>query len=212
MRHRAWIGLLIAAVALVVPGAAGAARSSACERLRGLDLAPARTIKLVARANDDRGTNLVGCALPGGALRMFASSGGQGVTQRSYAVLQVAGAFVLLRGEYLGTTTVAVRNIRNGDSYEIAFRCALPGGRDCGRGGRSSIAIKAVINRRGQAVAALRFAGSPAIRISGFSRLGERRDFDSGLPLEIRIASLRITSSKGRWSNAGRTYSARLPE
>jgi len=203
---------LIAAVALVVPGVSGAARRSACERLRGVDLAPARTIKLVARVNEDKGTDLVGCALPAGPLRMFASSGGRGIAQRSYAVLQVAGAFVLLRGEYFGTSTVAVRNIRNGDSYEIAFKCTLPGGRDCGRGGRSSIAIKAVINRRGQAVAALRFAGSGAIRISGFSRLGERRDFDSGLPPKIPAASLRITANKGSWSNAGRTYRARLPE
>lgn len=134
---------LIAGVVLAVPvGVCDAKRASACERLRGRDLAPARTIKLVERDNASGGTDLVGCALPRGRVRTFASDGRRQLTQRSYDVLQLAGTFVLLRSQTgnrnANTNTVSVRNIRSGDSYEIAYMCAEPGGRDCGRGGRSS--------------------------------------------------------------------------
>jgi hypothetical protein len=216
MRRHGWIVLLVALVAFTLSGVSEAKRAIGCERLRGADLAPARAVKLVTRANAYKGTDLLGCAMPRGRIRTFTSSGAQGTIRRGYDVLQVAGAFVLLRAA--GTTpsanadTVTVRDIGTGDSYEIAYRCAQLGGNDCGRAGRSSSALKAVVNDRGQAVAARRVAGSGATTISGFSSLGERRDFDSGLPADIPAASLRLAGNRASWTNAGRTYSAQLPE
>ncbi|HEX8155782.1 MAG TPA: hypothetical protein VF526_00235 [Solirubrobacteraceae bacterium] len=216
MRRRGWIVLPIALVALPLSGVSEARRAIGCDRLRGADLAPGRTIKLVIRANEYNGTDLLGCALPRGRVRVFASSGAQGTIRRGYDVVQVAGAFMLLRADGVtpsaNADTVTVRDIRSGDSYEIAYRCAQLGGNDCGRVGRSSSALRAVINERGQAVAALRVAGSGATTISGFSRLGERRDLDSGLPTDIPSGSLKIVGDRASWTNAGRMYAARLPE
>jgi hypothetical protein len=207
--------LLVAAVALACGGVSEAKRTSACERLRGADLAPARTIKLVRRDNEDRGTDLVGCELPRGRLRTFASSAGLEKTRRSYDIVQIAGAFVLLRSQYashqVNMATVSVRNVRSADSYEIAHLCAQAGN-DCGRGGRSSSALSAFINERGQGAAALIFARSGATTISGFSPLGERRDYDSGLRADIPAGTLKLVGDRASWSNRGRTYSAQLPE
>jgi len=208
--------LPFAVAALAGGGVSEAKRTSACERLRGADLAPARTIKLVRRVNAERGTDLVGCELPRGRVRIFAFGAGQEKARRSYELLQVAGAFVLLRSQYasqlVNAGTVAVRNVRNADSYEIAHLCARAGGDDCGRAGRSSSVLRAFINERGQAVAALILARSGATTISGFSPLGERRDYDSGLPADIPASSLKIAGDRASWSNGGRTYSAQLPE
>ena len=216
MRRCSWIVLPVVLVALPLSGVSEAKRAIGCERLRGADLAPARAIRLVIRPNVYKGTDLLGCSLPRGRVRTLAYSGVQGTIRRGYDVVQVAGAFVLLRGEGVSQSanadTVVVKDIRNGDSYEIAYRCAQLGGNDCGRAGRSSSALRAVINDRGQAVAALRVAGSGATTISGFSSLGERRDFDSGLPADIPPASLKIVGSRASWTNAGRSYAARLPE
>ena len=217
MRRGVWTTLLVAAVVLGAGGVAtGTKRKSACERLRGGDLAPARFVKLVKRPNADSGTDLVGCALPRGRVRTFAASADLGTTQHDYELLQVAGGFVLVRSrsasQYASTETVEVASVRRGDSYEVAYRCDQLGAGDCGRGGHSSSALKAYVNPRGQAAAALTFAGMRGTTISGFSPLGERRDYDSGLPADVAADSLRLAGSTASWTNAGQTYSSRLPD
>lgn len=71
-------------------------RRSACKRLRGRDLAPARRVKLVRRRNEDDGTDLLGCVLPRGRVHLVASSADLETSQSSYRLRRVAGAIVLV--------------------------------------------------------------------------------------------------------------------
>ena len=78
MTLRAAIAMLLTgavmAAAGLSPGVAVAAKSSKCQRLKGRDIAPASSVKLVRRANADDGTDLFGCVLPRGPVQHIASS------------------------------------------------------------------------------------------------------------------------------------------
>ena len=62
--------------------AAHSSKRSQCQRLRGVDRAPDRNVKLVKRLNRERladgsrGSNLVGCVLPRGPLHTIATRKG----------------------------------------------------------------------------------------------------------------------------------------
>ena len=87
--------LLAAALATIAPPAAVAAPSK-CQRLKGRDVAPAVSVKLVERRNGDDGNDLLGCVLPRGPVRRIASSADFYTTVESYSIRQIAGRVVMI--------------------------------------------------------------------------------------------------------------------
>lgn len=215
-----WIVFALMGVSLVaVPQLATAAGhgASACQRLHGADLAPARTIKLVERRGAGW-TRLVGCALPRGRVRTLGSSDG-GSFGDFYAVRAVAGAFVLLDQGYGSSDRTEERtsvvNIRTGRSHRIASLVALTGGATAEPSAHTT-APAAFINARGEAAAAVRVeptqAGSPVrIVIAGFSATGRRTTLDEGSPDEIAVDSLRLRGRTVTWTHAGQPRQANVP-
>ena len=207
------LAALAAGLPAAVPSAADAARKKrTCRSLKGRDLAPARNVKLVRRRNADSGTNLYGCVLPRGRVRLLASSADYYTSSESYTVRQVAEAIVLLDTEsgsqYGGGSGTSVTDIRSGRSYGIASQCSMIGGSPCG-GPPGSTAPRAFVNGRGQAAAAIVTANG--VTIAGFSPRGAKTDFDSGSPQAIPPSSLRLTGSTASWTHSGEPRSAQLP-
>jgi len=125
-----------------------------CKRLKkSKDLAPARKVRLVRRRNRDGGTDLLGCVLPKGTVRLVASSANQ-TTREGYSLRQVAGAVVLIDAssgnQYATSRGTSVFNIRTGKSYSVARSCF---GSPCSSTGVT--AASAFVNKLGQATAAL---------------------------------------------------------
>jgi len=191
---------------------AGAATRSKCQRLKGKDLAPAKTVKLVRRANDDDGTDLVGCILPRGRVRTLASSEDLFTTIYGYAIRQVAGRIVLLdstySSQYAYSRRTYVADVRSGRAYAVAHECFGIGGDDCSSAGGSTAAPAAFVTKTGRAVAAISpvVLGPPGPRtvtIATFDALGARRDLDSGPAADIPAASLALAGVNAYWTHAG---------
>jgi hypothetical protein len=191
---------LLMPFAFVAP-AAGAAKRSACQRLKGKDLAPAQTVKLVARPNADDGTDLLGCVLPRGAVREVAGSADYYTTVYGYALRQVAGRIVLVSSSYSSQYAYSegtrVVDLRSGRAYTIAYRCQEITGSNCGD---ETVARAAFVTKIGRAVAAI--AGPGAMTIATFDPAGVRRDLDSGPEADIPPASLALTGTFATWMHA----------
>ncbi len=194
---------------------ADAATRSKCQRLKGADLAPAPSVKLVRRRNADDGTDLVGCALPRGRVRTVVSSEDYYTTTYTYDIRQVAGPFVLFssayNSQYASSVTTRVADIRNGRFYGIASQCFEIGGYPCG--GEPTAAPAAFMTKRGRVVAAIVSSpGGPmtpaVVTVAAFDPAGTRRDLDSGSLVEIPVASLALTGLVATWTHAGAPRSA----
>jgi hypothetical protein len=212
--------VLAIALALLLPWAvaampAGAAKRSKCQQLKGADLAPAPSVKLVRRANSEDGTDLVGCALPGGRVRKIASSADYYTTTYAYAIRQVAGVFVLTsssyNSQYAFSESVGVTDIRNGRSYSVASQCFEITGSPCS--GEPTAAPFVFVTKLGRAVAAI--VASPAgpmgpstATIAAFDSAGKRRDLDGGPLAEIPVASLALNGVVASWTHAGQPRGA----
>lgn len=211
---------LAIAIAVLLPCAtvmpAEAAKRSKCQRLKGPDLAPAASVKLVRRGNSDDGTDLVGCALPSGRVRTIASSQDYYTTTYTYAIRQVAGVFVLTsstyNSQYAFSEGVGVTDIRNGRSYSLASQCFEITGSPCGSG-EPTAAPAAFITKLGRAVAAI--VSSPAgpmgpstATIAAFDAAGRRRNLDAAPLAEIPVASLALKGVIASWTHAGQPRSA----
>jgi hypothetical protein len=215
--RRAALALALAAVlpCAIAAVPAEAAKRSKCQRLKGTDLAPARSVKLVRRANHDDGTDLVGCALPRGRVRTIVSSADYYTTTYTYAIRQVAGVFVLVsssyNSQYAFSESVGVVDIRNGRSYGVASQCFEITGSPCG--GEPTAAPAVFITKLGRAVAAIVSSpGGPmapsTATIATFDPTGKRRDLDSGPLAEIPVASLALAGTLATWTHAGQPRSA----
>jgi hypothetical protein len=212
----------LAMAALAATGGGMAATSSAagevvrpaspCQRLHGKDLAPARKVKLVRRRNDDEGTDLRGCVLPRGRVRLLASSSNLETTFDSYRIRQVAGAVLLLAtrsdSQYASAKRLSVIDIRSGRDYPIAGSCTRLGGGPCG--GPGSTATAAFVNRRGQAAAAVVPSGGNTTSIVGFSSRGRPVELDSGPSAELPASSLKLEGSTVSWTHSGEDRTATL--
>lgn len=188
------------------------ARRSRCQRLRGTDRAPARRVKLVARRNEDDGTDLLGCVLPRGRVYSVASSAHGDTFGRSYRLRQVANAIVLVStssgNQYESSQRTFVQDLRTGRAYTIATTCSVLF-ESCE--GNMSVAA-AFVNSRGQAVAAVvPEAGNP-LEIAGFPPSGRRQQLDSGPSDQLPPSSLRLTGDVATWTHAGEPRSAQLPD
>jgi hypothetical protein len=207
------LATLLACTAAVIP--ADAAKRSKCQRLKGTDLAPAKTVKLVKRPNSDDGTDLLGCALPGGRVRTIASSQDYFTTTYTYAIGQVAGPFVLVESaynsQYAYSDSLRVTDIRNGRTYGVASQCFEITGSPCG--GEPTAAPVAVITKLGRAVAAIAgWPGGPmaprAVTIATFDPAGKRRDLDTGSEADVPPASLTLAGTLATWTHGGQPRSA----
>jgi hypothetical protein len=189
---------------------AGAAKHSTCDRLKGSDLAPARTVKLVKRRNADDGTDLLGCVLPRGRVRKIASSEDYYTTTYTYDLLQVAGPFALVssayNSQYAFSQGTYVADVRNGRSYSVASQCFEITGSPCN--GAPATAPVVVITKLGRAVAAIAgWPGGPtaprSVTIATFDPAGVRRDLDVGSDADIPPASLALRGTIASWTHAG---------
>jgi hypothetical protein len=200
MRRLAIVPALLAVV-LVAPGPAQAARSK-CQRLNGTDLAPAKTVKLVVRANADDGTDLVGCVLPRGKLVEAASSEDLFTTQYGYALRQVAGRIVLVSStyssQYAYSEGTRVVDLRSGRAYSIAYLCQQITGDNCGE---ETVAPAAFVTKLGRAVAAI--SGPGGMTVATFDPLGRRRDLDTAAVAELAPESLRLAGVNAYWTHGG---------
>jgi hypothetical protein len=215
--------LLISALVVLAASAgaalpAGAVARSTCQRLKGTDLAPARTVKLVRRPNADDGTDLRGCVLPRGRVRTIASSADQFTTTYTYAIRQVAGRIVAVdsayNSQYAASGGTRVWDLRSGRSYGVAYFCSEIGGSDCG-GFTSAPAL--FVTKLGRTVAAIS-AGSggppgaqpapPVLTIAAFDPAGVRRDLDAGPLPDIPPLSLALAGTTAYWTHGGMPRSA----
>jgi hypothetical protein len=210
----------IADAAAVAAGPRRPSRRSACQRLRGKDLAPARNVKLAKRPNADSGRDLVGCVLPRGRVRTVASSADFYTTTEGFSLEQVAGATVLVatssNSQYTSTSSLFVFDLRSGRSYSIAHdNEPLGSGPDPG----STRAIAAFVNTAGQAVADLSAAdsgppGGPPFsgeaKIVGFSSRGRTTTLDTGTGDQMPARSLRLKGRTASWTHGGQPRSAQL--
>jgi hypothetical protein len=188
-------------------------RPSPCQRLKGHDLAPARTVKLYQR---DGG--LIGCVLPRGPVRLLADTfdqheGGSG----SFKLRAVAGGFALFDSSaatrYATGTATNVYHIRTGVSRVIAANYTGPEASTDAH----FTARAAYIDGSGRCIAAIESVddGTPrvvpitprvTIQISPpflATRASPPRILDQGTPDEIPAASLMRTGNQVTWLHSG---------
>jgi hypothetical protein len=209
------IALALALAALVPCTSAEAAKPSKCQRLKGTDLAPAKSVKLVQRRNADDGKDLVGCALPSGRVRTIVSSADYYTTTYSYDIRQVAGPFVLVTStyssQYAYSESTGVADVRNGRSYSVASQCFEITGSPCG--GEPTTTPAVFLTKLGRAVAAIAsWPGGPmaprAVTIATFGPRGTRLDLDTGSEADVPPASLSLAGLRATWTHAGQSRSA----
>ena len=204
--------LAVASVAGSRLATATARKPSACQRMHGKDLAPARSVKLVERRNQDEGKDLLGCVLPRGRVRTLASSSDLETTSEDYSVMQVAGAIVLLTtaydSQYGSDKRVVVVSVRSGHRYVVAQSCARTGEESCGNA--DTRALAAFVNRRGQAAAAITADNGQTTVIAAFSSRGKRHDLDSGPSAELPASSLALHGMTITWTHSGRPQTATI--
>ena len=196
------LAVALALAAAAAPAAGAATKRSACERLKGRDLAPARYVKLVARPNADDDTDLVGCTLPRGRVRKIASGADLYTTVYSYSIRQIAGRHVLVgstySSQYAYSTSLSVHDLRSGRSYTIASDCTDITGYPCGN---QTVAAAAFVTLGGRAVAVVHGGGTASVM--AFAPTGASRVLDSATGSDIPPASLRLTGNLATWTNAG---------
>jgi hypothetical protein len=211
--------VMVAVVAAIAQPAAAVAKPSACQRLKGRDLAPARSVKLIARPHPEYGSDLVGCVLPRGPVRKLATirygDNDDGKTHFSldYDIEQVIGRIVVLRvsdfDSYGGTVTTEVRDLRGGGGYTVASTCIptfYTG--PCENDTPHLAALR--VSLAGRAAAILTGGPTGQTLVRAFDSLGRGRTLDGGPGADIPAASLQLAGNVISWTNAGVARSADL--
>jgi len=200
------LAVLAPAVASGV-GADAAAKRSDCQRLSGKDLAPSPFVKLVRKANERGGSDLVGCVLPRGSRFIVGSSGEVATRSDRYRLRQVAGRMVLVRGlhgsQYGRSENTFVSDLSTGRGYTLAF-FASPLGSPASRGMTAPVAF---VTSAGRSVAALRRVDG-TVTIASFDPSGGRSDLDSGSQAQVPCESLQLRGTIATWRHNGAPRSA----
>jgi hypothetical protein len=188
-------------------------KKSACRRLKAKkDLAPAKKVKLVKRKNADGGTDLVGCVLPRGKVRLIDSSADGDTSTSDYDLRQVAGAVLLIdsssSSQYGGGAGTYVYDVRTGNAYSIASTCYELLFGYCDRNRPNTSAKSAFVNPLGQAAGVI--GSGDTVSVAGFTSKGIRMDLDSGPPDQIPASSLTLSGSTVGWIHSGQQKSAQL--
>jgi hypothetical protein len=206
--------VLLAVLGLALTGPPALAQR--CSRLHGHDLAPASDVRLVERSNGQHGTDLLGCILPREPVRAIASSAEYETSGDSYRLRQVAGSVLLLAttssSQYGSSGRTAVYDIRRPRrAYAIATQCYAILLGYCPSSGPEDSLARALVNRAGQAVAALASDAGETTTIAGFSSSGARVTLDAGPAADLPARSLRLRAATAAWTHAGEPRSAELP-
>jgi hypothetical protein len=212
-RRRLASGVVAGAVLALASGVSAApAARSACQRLAGHDLAPARSVKLVQRRHK-LATELVACSLPHGRVRQIASGSSSGsLFSEDVRLLQVAGAYAALTTTFgdqyaLGDSTLVV-NLRTGKERTIASSL-----QDTGTAPQpgATRAVAVIVTAGGRGAAAVTEVAGGAVRILAFGSRGAPVVLDAGPPADVPATSLALTGATIAWTHTGAPRSAPLP-
>jgi hypothetical protein len=165
--------------------------------LKGHDLAPARSVKLLRR-----GGQLVGCVLPRGSVRQIASSDDiEDKSYNSFKLRSVVGAFVLFdesfNNAYVHGGRTVVYHVRTGRRYSIATNFSGP---ESGPSEHFEAPV-AFIDAHGRSVAEIASTkpDEPHVTIARFRAGGAQQTLDEGSPDEIPPRSLTRTGDAVSW-------------
>jgi hypothetical protein len=203
----------VLALASGLPAApAPAAVRSACQRLAGHDLAPARSVKLVQRRRGDA-TELVACSLPHGRVRQVASGSSSGsLFSEQVRLLQVAGAYAALTttfgDQYASGDRTFVVNLRTGKARTIASSQQDVGGSP--QPGATQ-AVATIVTAGGRGAAAVTEIAGGGVQILAFGPHGAPVTLDAGSPADVPATSLALTGATVAWTHAGAPRTAPLP-
>jgi hypothetical protein len=191
---------------------ASAATRSACQRLTGHDLAPARSVKLVQRRRGGA-TALVACSLPRGRVRQIASSSSsESFFFEQVRLLQVAGAYAALTttfgDQYVSGDLTVVVNLRTGKARTIASAQKVVG---AAPQPAATQAVAIIVTAGGRGAAAVTEVADGAVRILAFGTRGAPMVLDAGPPTDLPASSLALTDATVAWTHAGAPRSAPLP-
>ena len=186
---------------------------SACQKLRGHDYAPSRSLKLVARRASAIETDLAACEMPRGDVRYHAIKVDAGDTWSDFTVHSVAGRWALISTQssspYGADSRVWVVDIAGGRIlYEIsAWRCTISAVTPCDP--EPPRVVKGWVDRIGKSVVA--FSDGDTVTIAGFGTDGHRKTFDSGPAGDVIAATLRLRQNVASWTHSGEERGGVLP-
>jgi hypothetical protein len=187
-------------------------KKSACQKLRGHDFAASRNLKLVAKRRDSVETDLVGCQLPRGDVRIFAIRLAGDTTTSDFKVHSVRGRWALVSAhsdsQYASESRTWVFDIAKGRVLyrNSRWRCEVSQ-TDCAP--KPPPVAKGLVDRIGKS--ALAFSDGVTTTIAGFGTNGKRKTFDSGPSAELPASSLTIFNNVASWLHSGEKRHAQLP-
>jgi hypothetical protein len=211
--------LLLACLGLIGTVAAAPAsakrkhhRKSACQKLRGHDYAGSRNLKLVAKRRNSVETDLVGCQLPRGDVRIFSIRLAGGTTNSDFKVHSVRGRWALVSAhsdsQYASESRTWVFDVAKGRVlYRISrWHCEVSQD-DCSP--KPPPVAKGLIDRIGKV--ALAFSDGVTTTIAGYGTNGKRKTFDSAPSAELPAGSLKIFNNVASWMHSGEQRHGVLP-
>jgi hypothetical protein len=185
---------------------------SACQKLRGHDYAPSRSLKLVARRASAIETDLAACEMPRGDVRYHAIKVDAGDTRSDFTVHSVAGRWALISTQssspYGADSRTWVVDIAGGRIlYRISdWRCTISP-EPCDP--EPPIVAKGRVDRIGKSVVA--FVKDGTTTIAGFGTDGHRKTFDSGPSDDLLASTLELHANVASWIHAGEDRGGVLP-
>lgn len=204
--------LFLAALASgVVASSSAAASQSDCQRLKGRDLAPARSVKLVEQGPPSR-RQLISCTLPHGRLRPISAKilGGFDYEEQ-YALGPIAGAYLALTqsagDRNASSRGTSVINLRTGARRSLAAdrddadNILAPG----------SEAVTVVVTSGGRAAASVVDRASGTVQIVALGKRGGAVRLDAGPPASLPADSLARHGSRLTWLHDRLPRGAPLP-
>ena len=193
-------------ISFAVPAAASSAPRSDCGKLKGSDLAPARSVKLV-----DRGGLLRSCSFPKGRVRLLESGiNGDEISEVHY-VRQVAGAFAVVTNvhydKYATAEGTYVVNLRTGKKRTLASTQQDAGFSPLAPDTRVASAF---VTAGGRAAAAV-LAPGDLVRVVALGTSGDLRTIAEAPRGELATESLSLSGSTIGWTQGRLPRTARLP-
>jgi hypothetical protein len=186
---------------------------SACQKLRGHDYAPSRSLKLVAKRSTSIETDLAACEMPRGDVRYHAIKVQAGDTWSDFTVHSVGGRWALISAEssnpYSADSRTWVVDIAGGRIlYEISsWRCTISTVTPCDP--EPPHVAKGHVDRIGKSVIA--FTKDGTTTIAGFGTDGHRKTFDSGPSDHLLAATLQLRANVASWIHDGEERGGVLP-
>jgi hypothetical protein len=198
------VASVLVVAALPIAGASTSATRSTCQHLKGKDLAPAVSVKLVERRMGPEETDLVGCTLPRGRVRTVADRSDYFTTRSSYSIVQITGRIVLVRttvvSQYYETYALELHDLRTGRKSSISYSHSDES---------EPVSAPAIFaTGAGRAIAVV-VKGATAT-VTAYSTLGRARTLDTGTTAEIPPESLRLHGNAATWTHSDLQRSASL--